>query len=991
MNRPLPWVWTRSTASPFSLKKKACAWFLFLGNVAWLAVRAQAAWDFSSLLERAANLDRLYEPPGHRAGMASSYDRSLRNGDAGGFIREENGRFLMADLKGPGAVVRLWSANPSGKIWIHLDDAKAPVIEADFRDLFLGKIAPFTEPFVGVQRRENERCFHWAYVPIPFAKSCRIYLSKVMFFQATHVQFPPSTPVETLTLPLAPRHREAMARASRAFTATGEPPSSVRGERHQWNGNLAPGETKRLADLAGPAVVRALKIKWPDRDPQAGRRALLTMAWDGEHEPSVRVPLTDFFGSGFKTLPLGVSDDGTGYCYFPMPFEKSATICVVNEGKAPLPINAEWTVESGLKLPVPLRTFHASWRRELETRPAATRAQDQIVNPFCDPGANYLVADLRGRGHYVATMLHRHGGSEGDEYVLVDSEPAPGSSPGTGNEDYFNMAWGPQPMDAPLSGGKAEMGVSGCFRAHLVDAIVFERTLRFSFEVFCGNNARYDYDTTGYWYQQEPHAPFGPLLPASARTFRTLPRPPEPGYVYSADPKAPGLWHGQPVFPPEGEDLPVLRFNGPRPEPVDMLADGPDWSGGRQLLQRAEKPGASFAVKLPTADSDGWHELTIRWTTGPEYGLVRLGSNRPHDFRLVDGYARQRGAKYVPVGAIQRTRGDNAELQIEIVGRDKAAASAWVGLDCLTLDPTSQPLPEVEVITAPNEAWRPCPRLAPPTVEQKADAKRRHRELPPAEALEPAAIDNKPQDYRFRTTLRAPAAGVYRLDWRVEWRSVGLVPPRVVINGREVELDPRRFAIPALQGEQPRRFYLPLRSGDNELTWTARLAPRQWFAPVLRGAASPPEGVFEAEDLAVKTVQGPPPRLQPLRVAPDGWSGRGHLWFTPPGTNTFFELIVPVRKAGPKILSAFLTHAYNYGTFQVSVDGRPLGRPYDGYHGLAPDDRTVLRSQEVVFGALDLAAGEHLVRFEVVGKNPQSRGYMVGVDSLTIQPANKRR
>jgi len=382
--------------------------FIVAACCALLAAGARADWDFSSLLARTCDLDRLHEPPGHRANMASSYNRQLMNADASGFIREENGRFLMADIKGPGAVVRLWSANPSGKIWFQLDDAKEPVIEAEFRDLFLGKVAPFAEPFVGVQRKEDERCYHWAYVPIPFAKSCRIWLSKVMFFQATYVQFPPDTKVETLTLPLAPRHREAMSRLGKQFAAVGQPPPSVRGEKQKIEANVAPSETKVLATLTGPAIVRGVKLKWPGLDPQAGRMALLTMRWDGEAEPSVRVPLTDFFGSGFKSLALGIGDDGAGYCYFPMPFAKSAEIAVVNEGKEPLKIASELVVESGAKLLSPLRTFHAMWRRDLETRAAPTRALEHIANPVCDPAHNYLVADIKGRGHYIATMLHRY-------------------------------------------------------------------------------------------------------------------------------------------------------------------------------------------------------------------------------------------------------------------------------------------------------------------------------------------------------------------------------------------------------------------------------------------------------------------------------------------------------------------------------------------------------------------------------------------------------
>ena len=824
-------------------------WIPLVAALALCVTDVKADWDFSSLLARSCGMDRLYEPPGHRANMASSYDRQLMNGDANGFIREENGRFLMADIQGPGAVVRLWSANPDGKnIWIYLDDAKEPLLEADFRDLFLGRQPPFVEPFVCVQQRDDPHSYHWAYVPIPFAKSCRIYLDKVMFFQATYVQFPPDTKVETLTLPLAQRHQETMERLAPQFAAVGGTPSSVHGDKQKLEGSIQPGETARLATLKGPAVIRAFRLKWPDLDRQAGRTALLTIAWDGEATPSVRVPLADFFGSGFKTLVLGVGENETGYCYFPMPFQKSAEISLVNGGREPLKFNGELVVEQNVELPSPLRTFHALWRRDLETRPVPTQDRARIGNPVCNPQHNYLVADIRGRGHYVATMLHRNGRSEGDEFVFVDGEPSPGSIPGTGNEDYFDMAWGPKTMDGPLAGGKHEMGIAGCFRVHLPDAISFEKSLRFTFEVLCGNNARYDYDTTAYWYQEEPHAAFPVLLPAPARRFRTLPYPPDVLYVYTPDTKVDSWWNGQPVLPPEGEDLQVVRFNGPRPEPVDMLVEGPDWSGGKQLLQRAEAPGVSFVVELPPVDSDGWQTLTLRWTTGPEYGRVRLRSNRPGELRDVECHAPERGAKAVLVGAVQRTRGDDAELTVEVVGKDKAAASAWVGIDWLVQEPTAQPIADVQIklATLPEAKWQPCPKLPPPTPEQKAEAKRRRRKLPPPTALEPAATANGAQEYLFRTCVPVPIDGLYRLDYKVGWAPA---PASIVVNGEEIAMDARRFSVTHKGGEKPRRYYLPLKAGDNELTWRARMKPKKWIAPVLMGTAVLPDGVLGSQDI----------------------------------------------------------------------------------------------------------------------------------------------
>jgi hypothetical protein len=165
--------------------------------------------------------------------------------------------------------------------------------------------------------------------------------------------------------------------------------------------------------------------------------------------------------------------------------------------------------------------------------------------------------------------------------------------------------------------------------------------------------------------------------------------------------------------------------------------------------------------------------------------------------------------------------------------------------------------------------------------------------------------------------------------------------------------------------------------------------PGRWFLPTPYGTQPPPEGVFEGEDLVVLTTTNSNLGLQRLGGRAAKWSRGGHLWFRPTRVGDYFEVSVPVRIAGRKRIAAYLTHAYNYSIFQLSVDGQKLGKPYDGYHGLAPGDRTVLRSGEVTFGEVDMTAGEHVFRFEVVGRNPKSRGFMIGLDVLEVLDAGK--
>jgi hypothetical protein len=270
---------------------------------------------------------------------------------------------------------------------------------------------------------------------------------------------------------------------------------------------------------------------------------------------------------------------------------------------------------------------------------------------------------------------------------------------------------------------------------------------------------------------------------------------------------------------------------------MDMLNEGPDWSGGKQLCQQARESGASFTAKLPPVESDGWHELTIRWTTGPEYGRTRLRSNCPHELGEFECYAPIRGAMEILVGTVQRQRNDKARLTVEVIGQDQAATSAWIGLDWLAEKPTAQPIVDVQMRPAASEqaSWQPCPKLPPPTPEQMDEARKRQRELPPVEAVAPATGLGKAGEFLFRATLHAPTNGLYRLDWRGN----APLPPTIKVKGKECALDPRRFSSPAQSGERPRRFYVMLNAGDNEVVWRGRYAPGQWVAPLLMGAAPP--------------------------------------------------------------------------------------------------------------------------------------------------------
>jgi hypothetical protein len=196
-----------------------------------------------------------------------------------------------------------------------------------------------------------------------------------------------------------------------------------------------------IAQINETGVIQHLWITCTDKTNKGYyvlRDLVLRMYWDDEINPSVEVPLGDFFCNGFgarcrvNSLPIVVNPTGSMNSYFPMPFRKSAKITVENQH----PCDIEgffYQVNYCLvdKLPDEIGHFHAQWRRENIT----TLAQD------------YTIADnITGKGQYIGTYLawtslERFWWGEGEMKFYIDDDDEWPTICGTGTEDYFGGAW----------------------------------------------------------------------------------------------------------------------------------------------------------------------------------------------------------------------------------------------------------------------------------------------------------------------------------------------------------------------------------------------------------------------------------------------------------------------------------------------------------------------------------------------------------------------
>ncbi len=318
-----------------------------------------------------------------------------------------------------------------------------------------------------------------------------------------------------------------------------------------------PGETATLADISGAGCINHIWITIANEhmtrtpaalEPDFLRKILLKMYWDGEEEPSVLVPVGDFFGVGharttnFASAPIQMSpEDGKSFnCFFHMPFAEGARIEATSElehEKILFYYYVDYEEFDGLE--ERLGRFHAQWRRQ---NPCDGIEQGNESNEDFQFGGenvggegNYTILEAEGWGHYVGCVLNVHNlretnqwnwYGEGDDMIFIDGEEWPPSLHGTGTEDYFNTAWCPQrEYSAPyhgitLGGGENWSGQISLYRFHVEDPVTFERSIRITVEHGHANKRSDDLSSVAYWYQTEPHKPFS-ILPVEQR----VPRP----------------------------------------------------------------------------------------------------------------------------------------------------------------------------------------------------------------------------------------------------------------------------------------------------------------------------------------------------------------------------------------------------------------------------------------------------------------------------------
>jgi hypothetical protein len=524
---------------------------------------------------------------------------------------------------------------------------------------------------------------HNLYLPIPYAKHCKVtyetksFIDKgarkgeALYYQINYRSYEPRTKVESFEKNSVLQARSTLDRVQRMLGAN-ERTGLDRAKEEKLEGSIPPGE-ERAVTVKGPKAIRSLEFLLEADDlPQALRSTIIKIEFEGGTK--VWCPIGDFFGTGYHIRPhstwyTSVSADNTLRCYWIMPFKKQAKIRILNLGSKPVKLARGRILSSPWEWDYRSCYFHAAWKQWAGIE---TQSNDKAK----DLGAfdlNWITVE--GRGLYVGDVLTLFNTAntwwgEGDEKIYVDGESFP-SHIGTGTEDYYGYAWcKPNFFESafhaqPSGDGNLKPGFTVNARYRCLDAIPFDKSIRFDMELWHWARTVMSYAPTTFWYARGGAT--WDVKPDPKEAKRPVPRSVEdiikPRLVSNAI---------------EGETLAIAQQSGG----VTEIQNIPRfrWSNNRQLWWRNAKEQDELVVEF-AVEQAGDYDVTLGITRAVDYGIVRIDVNSQTMADSLDMYNPTVIVAEVKLGVCRLRRGKNA-LKVTVLGANPSAVrSHMFGLD----------------------------------------------------------------------------------------------------------------------------------------------------------------------------------------------------------------------------------------------------------------------------------------------------------------------
>ncbi|MCK5822232.1 MAG: DUF2961 domain-containing protein [Bacteroidales bacterium] len=515
-----------------------------------------------TLLEEMIDMTQLAEMPefGFKTIQYSSYDHRSEYPDypgwysnSDGFGREpipgfekvlrkpgadKLGEYLICDVKGPGAIVRLWTAWIEGEISIWIDGDKNLIYQGSAQKFFQHTYEAISGEEIREELKETFAQNTAGYYPIPFAKSLKIVwkgdISRLHFYHVQLRLYDKGTRVASFSPADISKYESTITNVASVLSNPSKMLDQALPDAPYYSVCLKPGEKVELARFEQMGAISRLAAFVTAQDQDAAlKQTLLDIRFDGAPWGQIQSPIGDFFGASpginpYESLPFSVKHDGIMVCRYLMPFEKSAFVFVENKGTQEVTVTIKLVLDDYTWDDNKSLHFRARWRADHEL----------TANPAAVFDVPYLL--YRGKGRMVGTAaflmnptsVPSSSGNwwgEGDEKIFIDGN-LKAAFIGTGSEDYFNYAWSESTIFShpycgqPRNDGPANRGFVTNYRWHILDNIVFEKGFDFYMELYShGVVEHFSYARMIYLYgQQEGHDDH---LPISGEDVRLLEMP----------------------------------------------------------------------------------------------------------------------------------------------------------------------------------------------------------------------------------------------------------------------------------------------------------------------------------------------------------------------------------------------------------------------------------------------------------------------------------
>lgn len=483
----------------------------------------------------AFRVDRL---PFLRTGMQthqfSSYDRAGDNYDWEYFplYLDTNGECVIFDAMGPGCLYRhhmnIWHNAPIYKdihIRYYFDDEPKPRIDMDVSTFFStnNPLGIFQAPLAW----DGGKNFRVLYHPMFFKKRLKVALSAEPggliagiepwtgnykkhpeangrhnhWYEYTYQLFTEDPGLDSWTPEAGRRMLPALLNAWNIDDVSA---GATRDSKEKVvTRKIRAGKTAKLWSIRSAGYISALHFKiTPTNNVDALFNSWLKITFDGASSPQIEAPLGSFFGvyrtnlqDDFTSLLLGWTNN-EAYCYFPMPFWKSAAIQIENRGHDKVAVAAVIDYKTASAMQYSQQDcgyLFARYRRE-----------DPRVE-----GRDYTYLDAANSGQVVGHVVSRWNTSmEEDERTYFDGSKTPWII-GEGFEDDHDMGWGLKNLTQPVFGAiSAKGGAGGVYRFLLPDMYCFSSGIKYGHQTYgphtpLGHEGMYKVGTeesVTFWY-----------------------------------------------------------------------------------------------------------------------------------------------------------------------------------------------------------------------------------------------------------------------------------------------------------------------------------------------------------------------------------------------------------------------------------------------------------------------------------------------------------